>query len=235
MQKLNITAIFYEHSSWISLFDEPLQQTKSPTFNFCLSRAHLNYSWDKNELVYDRPRKTYVFCNDRHQRAACPRAGGGTSWQAGSHPLTYPRRDPGPRPSSHCLPPFSPPLGAAGHRCDGRPRLAPGGGAPRSARGRHLAVCSPPQLRSPCQRSGGCLLTCWLENWAFSLVSSVPVGSGEEKRVADNIEELRVNEDQTEELGYGRELLPCSLKSPFVRVPFKNMYILINRNANNRI
>lgn len=77
MQKLNITAIFYEHSSWISLFDEPLQQTKSPTFNFCLSRAHLNYSWDKNELAYDRPRKTYVFCNDRHQRAACPRAGGG--------------------------------------------------------------------------------------------------------------------------------------------------------------
>lgn len=63
----------------------------------------------------------------------------------------------------------------------------------------------------------------------------MPVGSGEEKRVADNIKELRVNEDQTEELGYGRELLPCSLKSPFVRVPFKNMYILINRNANNRI
>lgn len=142
MQKLNITAIFYEHSSWISLFDEPLQQTKSPTFNFCLSRAHLNYSWDKNELAYDRPRKTYVFCNDRHQRAACPRAGGGTSWQAGSHPLTYPRRDPGPRPSSHCLPPFSPPSGRPGTgvtagrvwRQEGELRAAPAGGTWQPAR-----------------------------------------------------------------------------------------------------
>lgn len=68
--------------------------------------------------------------------------GGGTSWQAGSHPLTYPRRDPGPRPSSRCLPPFSPPSGRPGTgvtagrvwRQEGELRAAPAGGTWQPAR-----------------------------------------------------------------------------------------------------